>query len=69
MPKRGGPAKLYPLLGIREAQPEQFLEQILTGEKTLEVRVGYRNIRQLKPGTGLLLNAEHPMKIQAGNLG
>lgn len=43
----------------------QFLEEILAGRKTLEVRVGYSNIRQLKPGMQLLLNGEYPVRIKA----
>ena len=43
----------------------RFLEEILAGRKTLEVRVGYGNIRQLKPGMQLLLNGEYPVSIKA----
>jgi len=43
----------------------QFLEEILAGRKTLEVRVGYDNIRRLKPGMQLLLNNEYPVRIKA----
>jgi len=43
----------------------QFLEEILAGRKTLEVRVGYSNIRQLTPGTQLLLNGEYSVRIKA----
>ena len=43
----------------------RFLEEILAGRKTLEVRVGYSNIRQLKPGMQLLLNNEYPVRIKA----
>jgi ASC-1-like (ASCH) protein len=43
----------------------RFLEEILAGRKTLEVRVGYSNIRQLKPGMQLLLNGESPVRIKA----
>ena len=43
----------------------QFLEEILAGRKTLEVRVGYSNIRRLRPGMQLLLNNEYPVKIKA----
>ena len=42
----------------------QFLEEILAGRKTVEVRVGYRNILELKPGMTLMLNDEHEMKIK-----
>ncbi len=36
----------------------RFLEEILEGRKTIEVRAGYRNIQDLKPGMRLLLNGE-----------
>lgn len=42
----------------------QFLEEILEGNKTLEVRVVYRNIQELKPGMRLLLNEEHEVGIK-----
>lgn len=42
----------------------QFLEEILDGRKTIEVRVGYRNIQKLKPGVRLLLNEEHEIGIK-----
>lgn len=42
----------------------QFLEEILDGKKTVEVRVGYRNIQELKPGMRLLLNEEHEIGIK-----
>lgn len=38
---------------------EPFLSQILAGEKTVEVRVGYGNIRRLAPGDRLRLNDRH----------
>ena len=38
---------------------EQYLKHILEGRKTVEVRVGYSNIRRLKPGDELLLNDLH----------
>lgn len=42
----------------------QFLEEILEGKKTVEVRVGYRNIQELKLGMRLLLNEEHEVGIK-----
>lgn len=42
----------------------QFLEEILDGRKTVEVRVGYRNIQELKPGMRLLLNEKHEVGIK-----
>jgi ASC-1-like (ASCH) protein len=42
----------------------EFLEEILDGRKTVEVRVGYRNIQELKPGTRLLLNNEYEIGIK-----
>lgn len=42
----------------------QFLKKILDGKKTVEVRVGYRNIQELKPGMRLLLNEEHEVGIK-----
>jgi putative hydrolase of the HAD superfamily len=35
---------------------EPYLSQILAGQKTIEVRVGYENIRRLRPGDLLRLN-------------
>jgi ASC-1-like (ASCH) protein len=43
-------------------QPE-YLESILSGRKTIEVRVGYSNIRRLQVGDLLLLNGVHPYRI------
>jgi ASC-1-like (ASCH) protein len=42
-----------------------FLQAILQGRKTIEVRVGYRNIRALKPGMRLLLNDVYEVRIRA----
>lgn len=42
----------------------QFLEEILGGRKTIEVRVGYRSIQELKPGMRLLLNEKHEIGIK-----
>lgn len=42
---------------------DEYLEQILEGRKTVEVRVGYRNITRLEVGDRLLLNDEHPFRI------
>ncbi len=38
---------------------QPYLDQILAGDKTLEVRVGYDNIRRLAPGDRLRLNDRH----------
>jgi len=38
---------------------ESGLSQILAGHKTVEVRVGYDNIRRLQPGDRLCLNDQH----------
>lgn len=43
---------------------EPYLEQILAGVKTVEVRVGYENIRRLEPGDRLRLNDRHPATIR-----
>jgi HAD superfamily hydrolase (TIGR01662 family) len=42
---------------------EPYLSQILAGRKTVEVRVGYDNIRRLQPGDQLKLNDEHLVTI------
>lgn len=42
----------------------EYLEEILAGRKTIEVRVGYANIRRLQAGDILLLNQEHPYRIR-----
>jgi HAD superfamily hydrolase (TIGR01662 family) len=43
---------------------EPYLAQILAGAKTVEVRVGYDNIRRLRPGDRLKLNDEHLATIR-----
>jgi HAD superfamily hydrolase (TIGR01662 family) len=43
---------------------EPYLSQILSGRKTVEVRVGYDNIRRLHPGDRLNLNDEHTVTIR-----
>jgi HAD superfamily hydrolase (TIGR01662 family) len=43
---------------------EAFLSQILAGHKTIEVRVGYRNIQRLEPGDRLRLNDRHLATIR-----
>jgi len=43
---------------------EPYLDQILAGRKTIEVRVGYDNIRRLQPGDRLRLNDEHLATIR-----
>jgi ASC-1-like (ASCH) protein len=44
---------------------EKYLQQILAGQKTVEVRVGYANITRLEPGDILLLNDRHRYQITA----
>ena len=43
---------------------QPYLDQILAGDKTVEVRVGYDNIRRLEPGDRLRLNDRHLAEIR-----
>jgi putative hydrolase of the HAD superfamily len=43
---------------------EPYLSLILAGQKTVEVRVGYENIRRLRPGDRLKLNDRHVVTIR-----
>lgn len=43
---------------------EPYLQQLLSGEKTVEVRVAYANIVKLRTGDRLLLNDRHPFEIR-----
>ncbi len=43
---------------------DEYLQQILGGRKTIEVRVGYGNIARLAVGDRLLLNEQYPFVIQ-----
>ena len=43
---------------------DMYLEQILAGQKTIEVRVAYSNIVRLEVGDRLLLNDVHPYMIR-----
>jgi ASC-1-like (ASCH) protein len=43
---------------------EEYLDWILTGHKTIEVRVGYSNITRLQIGDLVMLNGQHPFVIQ-----
>jgi putative hydrolase of the HAD superfamily len=43
---------------------EPYLGQVLAGLKTVEVRVGYDNIRRLQPGDRLKLNDRHLFAIR-----
>lgn len=43
---------------------EPYLEQILAGRKTVEVRVAYSNVARLEVGDVLRLNDEHPVRIR-----
>jgi ASC-1-like (ASCH) protein len=38
---------------------DEYLQEILSGRKTIEVRVAYSNIARLEPGDILLLNDRH----------
>ncbi len=43
---------------------EPYLSRILAGSKTVEVRVGYKNIQRLQPGDWLKLNDRHIARIE-----
>ena len=43
---------------------DDYLQMILAGRKTIEVRVGYSNIIRLQAGDRLLLNGQHPYIIR-----
>ena len=43
---------------------DEYLQFILAGCKTVEVRVGYSNITRLQVGDRLLLNGQHPYIIR-----
>lgn len=43
---------------------DEYLQHILAGRKTVEVRVGYSNITRLQASDRLLLNDQHPFVIQ-----
>jgi len=43
---------------------DEYLWLILAGCKTIEVRVGYSNIKRLQVGDRLLLNDQHPFVIR-----
>ena len=43
---------------------EQYLQLILAGRKTVEVRVGYSNITRLQRGDRLLLNGQHAFVVR-----
>lgn len=47
------------LLWVRD----EYLQHILEGRKTIEVRVAYSNIARLEPGDVLLLNQRHPYRV------
>ena len=58
--ERGGKAAgRFKVLWVREP----YLSQILAGRKTIEVRVGYKNIRRLQPGDRLKLNDRHVARV------
>ena len=43
---------------------DEYLEWILDGRKTVEVRVGYSNIARLRAGDRVLFNAKHQFVIR-----
>ncbi len=43
---------------------DEYLQMILAGRKTIEVRVGYSNITRLQAGDHLLLNGQYPYIIR-----
>ena len=43
---------------------DEYLGQILSGLKTVEVRVAYPNIARLKAGDGLRLNDKHRYRVR-----
>jgi ASC-1-like (ASCH) protein len=43
---------------------DEYLQQILEGGKTVEVRVAYKNIARLQLGDRLLLNDRHPFRVR-----
>jgi len=43
---------------------EEYLQSILSGRKTVEVRVAYANIARLQPGDRLLLNERYQYQIR-----
>lgn len=43
---------------------EPYLREILSGRKTIEVRVAYANIARLEPGDVLRLNDRYPVRIR-----
>ncbi len=42
---------------------DEYLQMILSGCKTVEVRVAYDNIKRLQPDDQLCLNEQHPFVI------
>ena len=52
-----------PRVKVLWIRPE-YLGQILSGRKTIEVRVGYSNIRRLRPGDLLRLNDAYVYRIR-----
>jgi len=43
---------------------KEFLDLILSGKKTVEVRVLYPNLRSLKKGEVIKFNGEHPFRVE-----
>jgi ASC-1-like (ASCH) protein len=44
---------------------DEYLQQILSGRKTVEVRVAYANVARLQPGDVLLLNEQYRYVVAA----
>ncbi len=42
---------------------DEYLQQILAGQKTIEVRVAYSNLQRLQAGDLLLLNGQYTYRI------
>ena len=42
---------------------DEYLRQILSGRKKVEVRLAYSNLTRLQPGDLLMLNDEHPYRL------
>ena len=43
---------------------DPYLQQILAGRKTVEVRVAYSNVARLEPGDLLRLNDQQPARVR-----
>ena len=60
---------MFPILKMPRTKTlwikDEYLQQILSGRKTVEVRVASSNIARLEPGDTLLLNDQHSRTILA----